>query len=258
VSEPTPSQNVNDPEARNRVNELPGFQMIETAATLRWQRKLLPLMGGMLVLLTIFFCVASVIQLKRLQDRVQQVPPVDLSAALDGLRTNGNETSASALAYSQWKTLSYLEGYAIQRRYNQATLQLMNRIWVIFLGFITGMILALVGAAFILGKISESTSKLGMDSVAWKFSIATASPGLILCVLGTALMITTILAKAEIRVEDGALYLQAGVAQPAPDPSASPSANQGKQTPQTPEALLDRALRKLDRKNNSNQNQRSN
>lgn len=241
----------NDPKVESAQREPRRLQVGESAATLKWQRRLLPLMGGMLVVLTIFFCVASVIQLARLQDRVQQVPAVELGAALDGLKVKENENPGNALAYSQWKTLSYLEGYAIQRRYNQATLQLMNRIWVIFLGFITGMILALVGATFILGKISETASELGMEGLPWKFSIASSSPGLILCVLGTVLMITTILAKADIKVEDGALYLQAGVAQPAPEPAASP---QGQPPGQTPDTLIDRAIQKLDPTNKPNQN----
>jgi len=67
------------------------------------------------------------------------------------------------------------------------------------------MILALVGAAFILGKIRESETRLDVNGI-WKFSIITASPGLVLALLGTILMITTIVTHFEIAVEDAPVY----------------------------------------------------
>jgi hypothetical protein len=45
-----------------------------------------------------------------------------------------------------------LEADALQRRYHQANANMLARVWTRQLGFITGMLLALVGAAFILGR----------------------------------------------------------------------------------------------------------
>ena len=48
-----------------------------------------------------------------------------------------------------------LEQELVARRYEQANLMLSTSLWTRLMGFITGMILALVGAAFILGKLQE-------------------------------------------------------------------------------------------------------
>jgi hypothetical protein len=44
-----------------------------------------------------------------------------------------------------------LERELIARRYDQVNLTVTTRLWTRLMGFITGMILALVGAAFVLG-----------------------------------------------------------------------------------------------------------
>jgi hypothetical protein len=47
-----------------------------------------------------------------------------------------------------------------------------------------------------------------------KFSITTASPGLILAVLGTLLLLATLVTHSEIEVKDAPLYTQAWFAPP--------------------------------------------
>ena len=169
-----------------------------------WQSRLLPLMAGMLILLTAFFIVATLIQAWRMQRRIEEaggkVPHIAEAVRLGG---EGGLT----LEEARWSATVRLEEYAIQRRYHQASLIIMTRVWIIYLGFVTGMILALVGAAFILGKIRESVSQFGADSSVWKFSITTASPGLILAVLGTVLMTITMIFRAEVTVTDAPLYV---------------------------------------------------
>ena len=182
-----------------------------------WQRRLLPLMAGMLVALTAFFFVASFVQLYYLQTRIETAPQLDLKtvmATFDELENNpknlavNNETTFdNRLEYSKWKMLALLEANALQRRYHQAGVLLISRIWTRYLGFVVGTILALVGAAFILGKLRDSTSNLGTESPLWKVSITSASPGLILAVLGTALMFATLATNLEMQVTDGPVYL---------------------------------------------------
>ena len=50
-----------------------------------WQRRLLPLMVGLLVTLTAFFIVASFVQLYYLQTRIEKVPRLDLGPAMTSL-----------------------------------------------------------------------------------------------------------------------------------------------------------------------------
>jgi hypothetical protein len=196
-----------------------------------WQRRLLPLMVGMLVALTAFFFVASFVQLYYLQTRIEQAPRLDLSPAMASLddfekdlksgSANDDAGFESRFEYARWKMLSLLEANALQRRYHQAGVLLISRIWTRYLGFVTGTILALVGAAFILGKLRETNSSLGAESALWKVSMTSASPGLILATLGTLLMLATLATNLEMQVNDGPVYLPLSAAlatEPAPLP----------------------------------------
>jgi hypothetical protein len=69
--------------------------------------------------------------------------------------------------------------------------------------------LALVGAAFILGKLHEPESRLGGEAPGWRVSLQTTSPGLVLATLGSMLIVCTIWARADVNVLDSALFLPA-------------------------------------------------
>ncbi|MHC4321056.1 MAG: hypothetical protein ACYST3_02160 [Planctomycetota bacterium] len=175
--------------------------------TYNWQRKLLPYLIGLLTFLTLFFLVASIFQLYRLQDQIANKPKLDLEVALKVLPVqSGNQDTEGNLQYVRWKTLALLEKHALEIRYHQIGALHMSRIWARYLGFLTGMILSLMGAAFILGKLKEAPTKASGESISGKFSITTSSPGIILAFLGTALMITTIVVHHEIEGEDNAIY----------------------------------------------------
>jgi len=195
-----------------------------------WQKRLLPVMVGLLVTLTAFFFVASFVQLYYLQTRIERAPRLDLSPAMASLDEiakdvqNGKVGDQLAfnnrLEYARWKTLSLLEANALQHRYHHAGVLLISRIWTRYLGFVTGTILAMVGAAFILGKLQEASSNLGAEGGLWKVSLTTASPGLVLATLGTALMLATLATSMDLQVNDGPVYLrdQPGTAASAPPP----------------------------------------
>lgn len=177
------------------------------AADSVWQRRLLPFMVAVLSGLTLFFFVASLVQINYLQSRIGRVPELDLNAAL--VRFDESASSAGnkrLLDYARWKTLSALEANALQRRYHQGSVLLMSRVWIQYLGFVTGMTLAMVGAAFILGKLKESGSNLKLDGPVWKAALSTSSPGLMLTLMGTGLMITAMVIHNDIVVNDGATY----------------------------------------------------
>ncbi len=180
----------------------------ETPKIIMWQEKLLPVMTSMLIVLTLFFFAASFIQLYYLHGRIEKTPNLDLKPALSMRENDGSYTNESdEIELIRWKTLSMLEANALARRYHQANVSLMSRIWTRYLGFVTGMILALVGAAFILGKLREPKANLAVEGAALgKFHIASASPGLILAFLGTILMVTTMVTHNEIEVKDSSLY----------------------------------------------------
>ena len=101
-----------------------------------------------------------------------------------------------------------MEEHSINRRYNQGGVLLMSRIYIKYLGFFTGMILAIVGSVFIISKLKEDVSEPEWSiQEKTKFRLISSSPGIIFGVLGTALMMTTILTHSEINVKDMPLFL---------------------------------------------------
>lgn len=172
----------------------------------RWQNKLLPFMVCIILLMAIFFFFASMYQLQYLQKEVRHktfdIQPVmeEYEKILAGNRMLPNEQ------YINFKINTLLEQNVVERRYHQTNSAMLSRIWTRYMGFITGMILALVGAAFILGKFSEGPTKIETESQLLKASIYSSSPGLVLAFLGTVLMCITLIVPFEIGTRDMAVY----------------------------------------------------
>ena len=184
-----------------------------------WQNRLLPLMTWMLVGLTLFFFIASFVQLFYLHNRIDDAPVSELPPFV----AEESEKAGASFQAMQWHTLAVLENYTLNQRYHQANVLLMARIWTRYLSFVTGMILCLVGASFILGKLKEDVTELGGTSGAGELSLKSSSPGIVLAVLGTVLMLTSVLSHNNITVTDGPAYLQLSTptsssASPAPTP----------------------------------------
>lgn len=94
----------------------------------------------------------------------------------------------------------------MDKRYRQASALLMSRIWTRQLAFMTGMVLAFIGAVFILGKLSEARTDVSLGDDHWKTAISSSSPGLILAFFGTVLLGTALIVQPKIEVQDRPVY----------------------------------------------------
>jgi hypothetical protein len=180
------------------------------AALRQWQNRLLPWMVAMPTLLMGAFIVIGTLKLNNFEKfayrggdtKTMQIIPSPFGS------TGGDTAFKQNADYLKWYTLVKMEEFSINRRYNQGGVLLMSRIFIKFLGFFTGMILAIVGAVFIISKLKEDVTELeGSAGEKTKFKLVSSSPGIIFGVLGTALMMTTILTHSEINVKDMPLYL---------------------------------------------------
>lgn len=168
----------------------------------------MPLMTRMIVGLAIFFFVASLLQLFYLHWRISRVPESDLRPAFAVLARAPQATAEGHLAIFHEQSIVLLELHAMEQRYHQANVLLMSRVWTRYLGFVTGMILALVGAVFVLGKLEGSpTSVRGEVPSQLKYEIQSSSPGIILGSLGVILMMASIVVNHRIEVHDKPIYL---------------------------------------------------
>jgi hypothetical protein len=175
-----------------------------------WQENLLPFMMKMIAALAVFFLLASVTQLVYLHGAIDKRNALDktpLSVITEESLTNSSEVVEA----SHFNALAQLELYTIERRYHQANMFLMSRVWVRYLGFVTGMTLALIGATFILGKMREPPSEVEAGTSVVKFAFAGASPGMFLVLAGLVLMLATMIVHYKIDVSDAAVYVVAAV-----------------------------------------------
>ncbi len=183
------------------------------------------------------FFVVSFIQVYYLYDKVGHTP-MDLKPifAEHERRLSEQPAALNDREYLRWKTLALLEQDVIARRYQQANSIMLARVWTRFLGFMTGMILSLVGAVFILGKLQEEPTKLESESKFGKWYLNTSSPGIVLAVLGTVLMAITLLVQSEIETRDVAVFTQSSVGesiQPPPPPPPPETVMNGKSQTKT-------------------------
>lgn len=173
---------------------------LENAGT--WQDRLLPLMVMMIVGMTLFFLVASIMQLESLNSAIQDTPKLDLSKIIESqTKTTDERADVRLRAYLT------LEANIIDRRHHEASVSLMARIWTRYMGFITGMTLSMIGAAFILGRLSSGSSALSGEMGGIAIELQSASPGLFMIVLGAVLMIVTITNHPRINVVDRAVFV---------------------------------------------------
>ena len=172
----------------------------------KWQRTLLPVMTLFVTALAIMFFVFSTNALRGVGAFVQG----EHGELRDEVKQLINQSRAEKSPDEVIRQgLLILEADALDRRYHQASALLMSRIWAKHLAFMTGMIMAFLGAIFILGKLSESSSQVEGASSQWKVSITSASPGIILAFFGTALVALSIIIQGSIDVKDVPVYLRA-------------------------------------------------
>ncbi|MCW3107325.1 MAG: hypothetical protein JWQ09_1831 [Segetibacter sp.] len=184
-------------------------ELLKNEQLLQWQTKLLPWMILMPTILIAAFIVLATLQLNKFEKYVYQGNENKIENSIPSPVANTTDSLLKTNAdYLKWYSLVKMEEYSINRRYNQGGVLLMSRIYIKYLGFFTGMILAIVGSVFIISKLKEDVSELeGNIQEKTKFRLVSSSPGIIFGVLGTVLMMTTILTHSEISVKDMPLYL---------------------------------------------------
>jgi uncharacterized Tic20 family protein len=175
----------------------------------KWQQKLMPWMILMPTLLIGIFILLATLQMRHFEGFIYHGDRSEIDAAFPNVaRVEVDSSIQTKLGYIKLYTLAKMEEHSIDRRYNQAGAVMMAGIFTKYLGFFTGMILAIVGAVFIISKLKEDVSNLeGSVKEQINFKIISSSPGIIFGLLGTILMIVAILKKAEVNVHDMPLYL---------------------------------------------------
>ena len=116
-----------------------------------------------------------------------------------------------------------LERDTILLRNHRANVSLSTRTWLRFMSVIFGAILVLIGSAFVLGRVSMERLESEAKSERWSIALKTSSPGLLLALMGCALIVLPNFARQDINISDSGAYLgltYPNVSQPAAAPGA--------------------------------------
>jgi len=188
----------------------------------RWQLRLLPFMIGTLLVLTAFFLVVSLVQIAYLHRRIEQSPQVDFHQPLSVLAPMRSSSTAESIEIADGMARLLLEANAMDRRYHQASVVLMARVWTSYLGFVTGMVLAIIGAVFILGRVKGTYTSMEAKVADANAALKTSTPGIVLAAMGVLLMIATLFVHYDITVSDKAIYIGSGESSSQPESPKPP------------------------------------
>jgi len=175
------------------------------ADTKRWQAGMAPFMTAAVVATALFFAIALIWKFGNIEARLMK-PSSEFGGAAAWSTTIAPRDFNEQMRLEVVRAAYNLERELVARRYEQGNLSYLNRLWTRFMGFVTGMVLALVGAAFVLGKLETDKSELGAAASGMSMTIRSTSPGLLLAVLGTCLMGLSIALPVTVSVTDAAVY----------------------------------------------------
>ncbi|MBT8287309.1 MAG: hypothetical protein KJO00_04790, partial [Bacteroidia bacterium] len=110
----------------------------ESSATQKWQNRAFPFMVWTICFFSVFFIVATAFQLYSIRSKIEYQEKNEI------VFTDKFENIDSQIKLDQLtlRTQAQLEVYALQRRYHQSNMLLISRIWIQYLGFLIGTILA--------------------------------------------------------------------------------------------------------------------
>ena len=187
----------------------------------RWQKRLLPFMSRFMVVLAIVFFALTAWDAYETRVYVKNESAATIRARID--ETLQAQKGGAALD-PMMRTLLLLEADALDKRYRQASALLLSRISTRQLAFITGMVLAFIGAVFIIGKLSEAATNVAVGATDWKAGITSSSPGLILAFMGTVLMGIALVVQTPVEVQDRPVYVTTVGIVKNPGGAAAPAA----------------------------------
>ena len=159
------------------------------------------------VLLIVLFVGASYWQVKDVSDGIMARERADLSALWSAQPGDSALTSGEYASLVKWRALVAMEHEAIAQRYEQGGILAVSRITTKYLGFLTGMIMAIAGSIFIIGRIREEATRVSGEWQQAKVAVRSSSPGILFGLMGAALMGLAIVHHQGVTTQDSPLYL---------------------------------------------------
>jgi hypothetical protein len=170
----------------------------------QWQARLLPFVVRLTVAFVCFFMLASAVQLFLLYQALINGPTMDIAAFAPPPASQDN----GDMMERHRQSLVQLEALALYKRHHQAAVLLMSRVWLRYLAFAVGMTLCILGAAFILSRLRTDVAAISGEATGAKVSVSTASPGLLLVLIGAGLVCLAVLSNPAVTLTDGRAFVR--------------------------------------------------
>lgn len=177
--------------------------LASTGAEIAWQRRLLPFMVGFLAVAAVAFIASTLWFFHDLQGRLE----FESTEIVDSVVTLPVGSKLLDQSYRDWLVRVRLEERALKQRFQVQANVVQARLWTRFMGFLTGMLLALTGCVFVLGKLRESVDFTAKGGAA-ETTLATTSPGVFLALLGTIIIGISLTGKITAELSDTAVYVR--------------------------------------------------
>ncbi|PXX13691.1 hypothetical protein [Nitrosomonas ureae] len=178
---------------------------------MNWHQKIFPTVTIIIIALVIVFITVSLQQFTTISNNLNSMLAVNAQPIIDKAMGTNKETLNESLEtgsyIAQWAGLFMLETAAMERRHHQANALLASRLWIRYLAVMAGIILIAVGSIFILAKLNEVPTEIEGESQAVKLKLTSASPGLVMAMLGAMLIMTAVLHNPSIELKDGKAYM---------------------------------------------------
>jgi hypothetical protein len=171
----------------------------------RWQARMAPFMVAAIVATALFFAIATIWKFGNIEARLMK-PSSESGSAAAWSTTIAPRDFNEQMRLEATRAAYGLERELVARRYEQANLSYLNRLWTRFMGFVTGMVLAFVGAGFVLGKLETDKGEFEAAASGMSMTMRSTSPGLLLAALGTCLMGLSIAVPVHVSFTDAAVY----------------------------------------------------
>ncbi|MDO8838522.1 MAG: hypothetical protein Q7V31_06295 [Parvibaculum sp.] len=162
-----------------------------------------PVVGGLLMLVVVtlsaVFIWQSYAQLHRIEDKVDKLwVGTEQTATFEKLDPVGKCAAV----------LAYLDLEVIKMRHNRTVVALQSRTWMKFLTSMFGAVLVTLGAIFVLGQVSAPHFRAHVEGRGVNVALASASPGLVIVVIGAGLLVASMIVHHEVSQTDQALFIE--------------------------------------------------
>ena len=169
----------------------------------RWQLTVLPFMTRAVATIGLLFFISSLLQIHLMGAELKMSPGVKPSFATPQSGFSA-ETRAELM---RWNGLVALEHETLQARTQSINAVILRQASLLHLGFLTGMVLCLVGAVFVLGQLQTPVTSLSGEAQNTKAALTTSSPGIVLAVLGAGLIVATLFHHYQFNLPEKVVYL---------------------------------------------------